>query len=140
MEGQACSWGDSRTQFPASARSCSVDLAQFSVRTPSSTHSIHGRVSSIRSIGGFSQTEGMSEEMRFKLDMRKMELEVERERELKKFKLEAEEMRLKTDEAGETSRLETEEKQSCLKLRRRQRCMRGKKLKTIGFLSWRRLE
>ncbi len=97
MEGQACSWGDSRTQFPASARSCSVDLAQFSVRTPSSTHSIHGRVSSIRSIGGFSQTEGMSEEMKFKLEMRRI-------------KLEAEKRRLKTEEAREARRLEAEER------------------------------
>ncbi len=86
MEGKASSRGHSRPESPVSAGSSSVILAQFDVRTPSPTHSVHGRVSPARSVGGFSQTEGMSEKMRFKLEMRRMEPE----------------------EAGEVKRLEAE--------------------------------
>ncbi len=73
MEGRAGSKGDSRPESPASTGNDSVDLAQSSVRTPSPTHRIHGCISSALSVGGFSQTEGMSEKMRFKLEMRRME-------------------------------------------------------------------
>ncbi len=75
----------------ASAGSGSVDLAQFSVRMQSPTNSVQGRVSPTYSVGRIFQTEGMSEEMRFKLEMRRMELEVKKEaRETKKYDLEAE--------------------------------------------------
>ncbi len=116
MEGETGSQGDSRPESPGSG---SVDLTQLRVRTPSPSHSVHRRVSPARSVDGFSQTEGMSEEMRFKLEIRRMELEkvrdtkrleVEKERELRKLQLqaEAEERSLKTGEAREARRLETE--------------------------------
>ncbi len=50
------------------------------MRTPSPTHSVHERVNPARSVGGFSQTESMSEEMKFKLEMRRMEVEEAREK------------------------------------------------------------
>ncbi len=79
MENKAGIRGDSQPESPASAGSGSVDLTQFDVRTTSPTHSVQGHVSPARSVGGFSQTEGMSEKMRFKLEMR-MKLEAEKEK------------------------------------------------------------
>ncbi len=67
MASRTSSRDDSQPESPVSAGSGSVDLAQFGVRTPNPIHSVQGRVSSACSVGGFSQTEGMSEEMRFKL-------------------------------------------------------------------------
>ncbi len=66
MKGKAGSKGGSQPESPASARSSSVDLAQFGVRTPGPTHSIHRCVSPACSVGGFFQTEGVTEEVKFK--------------------------------------------------------------------------
>ncbi len=75
MEGKG--WGDLRPESSVSAGSGSVDLAQFGVRTPSTTHNVHRRVNSACSVGANSLTKCMSEELRFKLEMRRMELEAE---------------------------------------------------------------
>ncbi len=53
----------------------SLSSGNVCVKTPIPTHRVHGRVSLARSVGGFSQIEGMSEELKFKLEMRRMELE-----------------------------------------------------------------
>ncbi len=75
MEDKAGSRGDSRPESPAS------DLTQLGVRAPSPTHSVHGCVSPPCSVGGSSQAEGMYE-IKFKLEMKRLELEAERERKL----------------------------------------------------------
>ncbi len=111
MEGKAGSRGDSRSESPASTRSGNIDKTQVGVRTQSRVESVQECVSPVLSLGGFSLTEGMSEEMRFKLEMRRMELEAEKEeRELRRLQLEAEakERRLKNEEAREARRLEAE--------------------------------
>ncbi len=86
MEGKSGRRSGSRPESPASVGGGSVDLTQFGVTPQSPASSVRGRASPTHSTGGFSQTEGMSEELRFKLEIRGM-------------KLEAEERRLKVEEA-----------------------------------------
>ena len=80
MEGQNGAQGGSRPTSRTSVGSGSVDLTQMGVRVEDSPPpGSRKSVSPAPSIGGFSQIEGMSEETRFKLEMRRMELEEARE-------------------------------------------------------------
>ncbi len=76
----------------------SVNLAHSGVQAPSLTYNVHGHpMNPNHSTGGTYQTEGMSEEMRFKLEMRKMELEEAREIRRLELEVEAEEIMPKAE-------------------------------------------
>ena len=94
MAEQSGTPGGSRPQSQVSTASGSVDLAEFGVRVDS-PHLPEGRQSRVSHHGSPSPTGGMSEQLRFQLEMRKLEMEAEARR------LEAE---------REARRLEAEEK------------------------------
>ena len=71
MEGQSGSPGGSRPESRVSVDSGSVDLADYGVRVDSPRPQV-GRQSSASRVGSSSPMGNMSEELRFKLEMKKL--------------------------------------------------------------------